>query len=226
MIVIIVCSLYWGKRGALASFLACFAAYTAARLIWTGDFSYGTAAQLIAAKFLVFGILALLCSYMRTQFRYFFVKLEHQDLVDDETQIGNERFLLKELNSRVDENERYDIPFSLIYFSLDGDFVDGLRDQGVSVLRDISTSILKNDMRSVDELARKDSDLMVILPSVGREGAEVCGKRLESRVRKYLEQHLHNGELDKVFGLSIYAYPGDKEEVDALLSRLNSDIED
>lgn len=225
MIVIIVCSLYWGKRGALTSFLVCFAVYTAARLIWIGDFSYGTALQLTIAKFLVFGILAFLCSYMRNQFRYFFVKLEHQELIDNETQIGNERFLLKELSSRINENERYDIPFSVINLSLDNDFVDGLRDQGTSVLRDISTAILKNDTRSVDELARNRSDLMVILPSVGREGAEVCGRRLESKVRKYLEQHLHDGELESILDLAIYEYPRDKEEVDALLSRLNSDIE-
>jgi GGDEF domain-containing protein len=224
MLVVIVASLYWGKRGAIFSFLACFSAYTAARLIWIGDFSYSTAIQLIAAKFLVFGILALLCSYMRMQFRYFFVKMEHQDFIDDETQIGNERFLVKELASRINENERYDIPFSVIDFSLDDGFVADLRDRGVSVLRDLSTSVLKSDTRSVDELARNRNDLLVILPSVSREGAQVCGKRLETRMRKHLGQHLHDGDMERILNLAIYEYPGDKAEVDALLARLNTEL--
>ncbi len=226
MLVVIVCSLYWGKRGALLSFLACFSAYTAARFIWVGDFSYSTAFQLVVAKFLVFGILALLCSYMRSQFRYFFVKLEHQDLIDDETQIGNVKFLRKELGSRISENQRYDLPFSVIKFALDEGFVADMRNQGISVLRDISTGILKSDTRSVDELARNRSDLVVILPSVGREGAEVCGRRLEAKVRKYLERHMHDGESERILELSIYEYPDDKNEVDALLSTLDSKRED
>jgi len=224
MLVVIVASLYLGKRGALISFLACLSAYTAARLIWIGDFTYGTAAQLIAAKFLVYGILAVLCSYMRVQFRYFFVKLEHQDFIDDETQIGNIRFLAKELASRIDENERYDIPFSVIDFSLDETFVNNMSDQGISVLRDLSIGILKSDTRSVDELARNSNDLLVILPSVGREGAHICGQRLENKMRKYLDQHVHDGESERVLNLVIYEYPEDKSDVDALLERLNSEL--
>jgi GGDEF domain-containing protein len=227
MIVVIVSSLYRGKRGALTGFMICFGGYTAARLIWPGDFSYRTAAGLIAAKFLVYGILALLCTYMRSQFRYFFVKLEHEDFIDDETQIGNERFLFKELTSRINENERYDIPFSVINFSLDDEFVAGLqKSKGISVLKDISTSILKNDTRSVDELARARNHLIVILPSVGREGAMVCGKRLETKMRKYLEQHLDNGELEKVLSLSIYEYPEDKAGVSEIIDQIREKIED
>lgn len=226
MLVVIVTSLYWGKRGALISFLACFSAYTAARLIWIGDFSYGTAAQLIIAKLLVYGILALLCSYMRVQFRYFFVKLEHQDFIDDETQIGNVRFLAKELSSRIDENERYDIPFSLLSFSLDDGFIKDMQSQGISVLRDLSIGILKGDTRSVDELARNDSDLIVILPSVGRDGAQVCGQRLEAKIRRYLEQHLHDGEPESVLDLYIYEYPEDKSQVEALLSQIDSRLKE
>ena len=226
MLAVIVASLYWGKRGAVISFLACFLSYTAVRLIWVGDFGYGTATQLIIAKFLVYGLLALLCSHMRTQFRYFFVKIEHQDFIDDETQIGNERFLLKELASRINENERYEIPFSLIDFSLDEGFVSGMHAKGVSVMRDLSTSVLKSDTRSVDELARNRNNLLVILPSVGREGAQVCGQRLEAKIRKYLEKHLHDGELEKILNLAIYEYPEDKAAVKAILDRLETTLKD
>jgi hypothetical protein len=74
----------------------------------------------------------------------------------------------------------------------------------------------------VDELARNRNNLLVILPSVGREGAEICGRRLEAKVRKYLERHLDNGESERILELSIYEYPDDKKEVDALLSVLDS----
>jgi len=100
------------------------------------------------------------------------------------------------------------------------------RSKGISVLRDISTSILKNDTRSVDELARARNNLMVILPSVGRDGAQVCGKRLESKMRKYLEQHLHNGELERILSLDIYEYPEDKAEVGEIIAQLRESVED
>lgn len=222
MLVIIISSLYWDKRGALVSFAICFIAYTAARLIWIGDFGHGTVVQLIAAKFLVYAILALLCSYLRTQFRYFFVKMERQELIDDETQIGNERFLARELASRISENERYDIPFSLLEFSLGEDFVGGMQSRGVSILRDLSISVLKSDTRSVDELARAHDRLVVILPSVGREGAQVCGQRLEARMRKYLEQYKEDGGAEPDLNLAIYEYPEDKAEVEALLGGLDA----
>ena len=225
MIPIIGCGLYWGRRGALVGFALCFSSYTAARFAWPGDLDYGTASQLVVAKLLIYAILALLCAYIRGQFRYFFVKLERQDFIDDETQIGNERFLFKELTSRINENERYEIPFSLITFTLDEGLISGLRGKGVGVLRDISTTILKNDTRSVDELARNRNNLIVILPSVGREGAEVCGKRLESKMRKYLEQHLQNGEMEKVLKKVVYEYPEDKERIDALLSRISDEVQ-
>ena len=226
MLAVIISSLYWGKRGALIGFLVSFSSYTAVRLIWVGDFGYGTAVQLVIAKFLVYGILALLCSHMRAQFRYFFVKLEHQDFIDDETQIGNERFLFKELTSRISENERYEIPFSLIDFSLDEGFVTDMSAKGISVMRDLSTSVLKNDTRSVDELARNRNNLMVILPSVGKQGAEVCGKRLETKIRKYLEQHLHDGELERILNLAIYEYPEDKAAVEAILNGLETALKE
>ncbi|MDY6795330.1 MAG: diguanylate cyclase [Actinomycetota bacterium] len=227
MIVVIVSSLYWGKRGALASFLLCFTAYTIARLVFIGDFSYGTAAQLIAAKFAVYGVLALLCSYMRNQFRYFFVKLEHQDFIDDETQIGNETFLIKELTDRIDENDRYNIPFSVVNFTLNDSYIDEMRkSEGISVLRDISLTIMKNDTRSVDELARSGNNLMVILPSVGRDGARICGKRLENKIHRYIERHLANGDAETMLNLVIYEYPENKKEVESILDTLRDSVRD
>jgi GGDEF domain-containing protein len=226
MIVVIVSSLYWGKRGALISFILCFGGYAAARLAWPGDFSYGTALQLVISKFLVYGILALLCSYIRNQFRYFFVKLEHEDFIDDETELGNERFLFKELTSRINENERYDIPFSLVQFSFRNRLVEDMRKKyDTNLLRDISISVLKNDTRSVDELSRFGNDLIIVLPSVGRAGATVCAKRLESKMCNYLDQFIHRGEIDDVLSITIYEYPEDKTDFDALISRLDAAVQ-
>lgn len=223
MLVVIVSSLYWDKRGAIASFAVSFISYTAARLIWIGDFSNGTVALLIAVKFLAYAIVALLCSFVRTQLRYFFVKMEREDLVDDETQIGNERFLARELESRIGEYERYEVPFSLLEFSLDEDFVGDMRGRGVNVLRDLSIGVLKSDTRSVDELARAQDRLVVILPNVGREGAQLCGKRLEERMRKYLGQRVGETAAEPGLRLAVYDYPEDREDVEALRGRLEKD---
>jgi GGDEF domain-containing protein len=218
MIGVIISSLYWGKKGALLSFSICLGGYTAARLAVPGDFSSSTLAQLIAAKLVVYGLLAFICMYMRTQFRYFFVKLEREDLIDDETQVGNERFLLQEITSLLDEYERYGIPFSLVEFAVDSDLLrESKGREGGSLLRDISVSILKNDTRSVDELARFENRLVVLLPNIGREGAEACGKRLASRIEHYLE---NRNVPTESFSLSIYSYPRDEKAVEGWVRQL------
>lgn len=228
MLVVIIAGLNWGYRGGLIAFASCFALYTGLRLGLQAHYDLTTAATwgLIAVKFVVYGVLALLCSHMRNQLRYFFVKLEHHDFIDDETQIGNKRFLLKELTSRINENERYEVPFSLVSFTIDEGFVEKARGvKGTNVLRDISTSILKNDTRSVDELARLDNRLVVILPCVRREGANVCCKRLEGKLRKYIEHLTVNGELERSYQASVFEYPDDRADIETIVNAIRAEIE-
>ncbi|NPV58183.1 MAG: diguanylate cyclase [Actinobacteria bacterium] len=226
MLAVIVSSLYGGKRGAAGGFLFSIAVYTAARLAFKGDFGYGTALELAGIKLLIYGVLALLCNHIRTQFRYFFVKMENQDLVDDETQIGNERFIARELETHINEHDRYQTPFSLIRFSLEGGFVEEQRKRGVNVMRDLSISVLKNDTRSVDELARMGNEFLVILPNVGREGAEVCHNRLRGKIDAYLERHSEGRGVGDVLETEVLSYPDDKPSVEAILSEASSRLED
>lgn len=219
MLAVIVSSLYGGKRGALFGFLACLAAYIAARLLWLGDYSPGTAIQLILVKLAVYGALALLCHHMRSQFRYFFVKMERQDLLDDETQLGNARFLLQELTNRINEYERYEKSFSLVCFTLDEGFVSAMRNKRVSVLRDLATNVLKPDTRAVDELAREGNRLFAILPNVGMEGAQACARRLWGKACAYLSQ-LGEGDGEKHVEVSVLAYPEAREDIEGMLTRL------
>jgi GGDEF domain-containing protein len=226
MLVVIAASLNWGYKGGLPAFAGCIILYAALRLSFQGDISTGAAWELIAAKFITYGALTLICCYMRNHLRYFFVKLEHHDFIDDETQIGNKRFLLKELTSRINENERYEVPFSLVAFTIDPQFLE--RTQGVkgtNILRDISTSILKNDTRSVDELARMDNRLVVILPCVRRDGADICCKRLEVKMKRYLESHLVNGELDQTLDSCIMEYPDDRVDIESMVNAIRVDVE-
>lgn len=226
MLVVIIAGMNWGYRGGLSAFAACFVVYSVLRVGFPGDLSTVAVWELVAAKFIVYGILALLCSHMRNQLRYFFVKLEHHDFIDDETQIGNKRFLLKELTSRINENERYEVPFSLVSFTIDPGFLERAKGaKGANVLRDISTSILKNDTRSVDELARLDNRLLVILPCVRREGADVCCKRLEGKMKKYLEAHTVDGELDRSLEARIFEYPDDRVDIETIVNAIRTEIE-
>lgn len=226
MLVVIAVSLNWGFKGGIPAFAACFVLYTVLRLSFQGGISTGAAWELIAAKFIIYGVLTLICCYMRTHLRYFFVKLEHHDFIDDETQIGNKRFLLKELTSRINENERYEVPFSLVAFTIDPELLEKIQGvKGASILRDISTSILKNDTRSVDELARMDNRLVVILPCVRRDGADVCCKRLEEKMKRYLESHITNGEFVQTLDARIMEYPDDRVDIESMVNAIRIDVE-
>ncbi len=214
MLVVISRQLELGLQGRASGLRACFVLYAGLRLGFKGDdmtTQVGLGAHRRQIRHLRGTDPALLAT-CATSLRYFFVKMEHHDYIDDETQIGNKRFLLKELTSRIDENERYEVPFSLVAFTIDQDFLE--QDQGgpsgASILRDISTSILKNDTRSVDELARLDNQLVVILPCVRRDGANVCCKRLESKMQKIPRLALHQrrvGDGPECQGLRVSGGP-------------------
>lgn len=218
MLVVVVASLYGGKRGATISSLLCLTVYSAGRLVWRGEFEGKALAQLVGAKFIVYGILSLLCYHIRVQFRYFFVKLEEQDLVDDETQLGNERFLRREIERLILEHDRYEKPFSLVIFSFDPAYLSRIQRRGVSVLRDISVNVLKSDTRAVDELARVGKRLVVILPNIGPEGARACAARLQEKIQKILNRRGEEGPATVRVG--IFSYPEDQEVVEGFQAEL------
>lgn len=222
MLAVVVGSLYGGKRGAALSFLLGLAAYAASRLVWRGEFPGHVLAQLIGAKFLVYGILALLCLYIRVQFRYFFVKMEEQDLVDDETQVGNARFLYREIKRCILEHDRYGKPFSLVIFSFDPDLISRMWGRERRLLRDVAVNVLKTDTRAVDELARVENRLVVLLPNVGPEGARTCGARLQGKIKGMLPARDEEGPAE--VQLSICSYPEDRQAVEGLLAELEEAI--
>lgn len=225
---IIAASLHWGKKGALISALGSFAIYFSLRVWDVGAWSFSDPiVQLMIAKVFTYSLLSVMCAYMHSQFRYLFVKMENHDYIDDETQIGNGKFLLKELTSRINENERYQIPFSVILCSLNPTLVSGLKQRrNVNVIKDVSNSILKNDTRTVDELARVNNEFVVILPSTKKDGAEICSGRLNFKMKKYMDHLLDNGDSEKSFDMEIYTYPDDSEEIERLLMGLRSELEE
>lgn len=222
MLVIIAASLHWGAKGAVPTLLASLSVYIPLRLT-SGNLTAGAEAQLIIAKTAIYLILAGICSFLHLRFRYLFIKAGHHDLFDEETEMGNERFLLNELNSRIQEYDRYEVPFSLVIFGLERGGIDKLaRERKVNALRDISISILKVDTRSVDELARVENRLVVVLPSIRRNGAEMCAERLGGKIRKYLEESLEEGKPEGAISVEIYEYPDDKQSIQSLVDQLQA----
>ncbi len=218
---VIIAALFQGYRWGVSSLLLCLALYVPLRLALKDDLTTSAAVQLVIAKVITYGALALLCSFLHTRLRYFFIQAEKENLVDRETEIGNRRFLLRELVSCINLHDRYERPFSLVTFTFLPEFLEKMKkNKKISVLRDISLSILKKDTRAVDELARYENQLMAILPYTRIEGASICGKRLENKIKKYLEGHLENGEVDQILTINIYSYPQDKQEFDSLLKKL------
>ncbi len=218
MLAVVVGSLYGAKRGAVLSFLLCLALYASLRLAWRGDFQGGVLAQLIGAKLLVYGVLAFLCHHIRVQFRYFFVKMEEQDLVDDETQVGNARFLRREIEHRILEHERYGKPFSLVVFAFDPGLLSRMKSQGASLLRHVTVNVLKSDTRAVDELARVGDRMVVLLPNVGPEGARACASRLQEKIHGVLPAR--EGEGPAEVRVTVSSYPEDREAVEVFLAEL------
>jgi diguanylate cyclase (GGDEF)-like protein/PAS domain S-box-containing protein len=92
-------------------------------------------------------------------------ELEHMQLLDPLTEVGNQRFLEIHIQTRLEEIKKYRIPFGLLY--LDVDNLKEVNDSfgkpaGDKVLRSVARTI-SNNIRFFDLVGRWESDEFLIV---------------------------------------------------------------
>ncbi len=115
-------------------------------------------------------------------------KLKKLAIIDDLTEIYNQRYFREMLKLKYMESKRYNFPLSLIMIDID-DFKD-INDTyghlaGDYVLKKVA-ELIKKSVRNVDIVARYGGDeFVVILPHADLESAKKVAERIQKNIHNY-----------------------------------------
>lgn len=114
-------------------------------------------------------------------------ELERMQLLDSLTELGNQRFLEINIQSRLEEIKKYRIPFGLLYIAVD--HLKEVNDSygkpvGDQILRSIAQTIT-NNIRFFDFVGRWDSDeFLVVVLNVDENKLDFVGNKIRLLVEK------------------------------------------
>ncbi len=114
-------------------------------------------------------------------------ELEHMQLLDPLTEVGNRRFLEIHLQTRLEEIKRYRISFGLFY--LDVDHLKEVNDSygkpaGDQILRSLAQTI-NNSIRFFDLVGRWESDeFLIVALNIDESKLDLVGNKIRLLVEK------------------------------------------
>ncbi|MEJ5186759.1 MAG: hypothetical protein WHT46_06735 [Candidatus Geothermincolales bacterium] len=222
MIPLIVVGLYRSRREAWVALALSLALYAGLRSAFRGDFGPLDLAEMLAVKAVVYLLLTIACSQVIRKLRPYFVRVESQDLVDEDTGLGNGLALLKQLEEQVEEYLRYGHPFSLVMYEFDPATLERVRrEKGRDILRDLAVSLLSRDIRAVDRAFRWENRVVLLLPFSDQAGARACAERHQAAIDLYLEKSGLDLKAQDLLSTSSLEYPRQAEEIDRIRKELN-----
>ncbi|UTF58814.1 sensor domain-containing diguanylate cyclase [Gilvimarinus sp. DA14] len=148
-------------------------------------------------------------------------QLQYLSETDELTGVYNRRKLLHELNLRLAESLRYQLPFSLIIFDID--FFKRVNDRyghiaGDSVLQEMS-NLCREQLRAADILGRLGGEEFALaLPNTRLE--EAC--QTAERFRRLIDAHAFSIGAHVSISLGIAEFDGTDTKIENLLKRADS----
>ncbi|MBU4386697.1 MAG: diguanylate cyclase [Actinobacteria bacterium] len=210
--------LHYGRKGALASFVAATAIYAVVALVFSTDIDRSTALQIFLLRTAVFAIVAFVAGELNVRLKYLFIKLEHHDYVDDITSLYNSKYLAKLIDKYISEFDRYGTKFSLMNITINDEMLHPLKKKTRNkVIRDIGNSVIRGSIRGADEAARIEGTMFAVLfPNTNFDGATCATLRMKSKVAGYLDRHGLDARREDCIRTVILEYPKDKDTVEVL----------
>jgi GGDEF domain-containing protein len=216
--------LHYGRKGALISFLVATGLYAIFAFGFRGDIDTSTAWQLFALRTLVFAIVAFIGGELNVRLKYIFMKLEHQDYVDNLTSLYNAQYLSKLIDKHISEFDRYGSKFSLSSFTISDNLVTPMRKKArQKMVRELGNSVIRGNIRGADEAARLEGmKFTVLFPNTNHDGAICASIRIKGKIVGYLERRGLDTEDERTILNEILEYPKDKDNVEAMATALLS----
>jgi len=170
----------YGRRGGLVAAIVASAVYTVIRFdtFMLLEASY-SALFVLTAHLIAFGVVGVAVGEMCSQAKYRMASLEGANAVDEWSRVFNQRWAHRALDAARGRYRRYNEPFSIVIVSVAHRVFDGLTPSRQRVVVRGIADHVRADVRVVDEVARLDNGLFVVLlPHTPKSGGEVAANRL------------------------------------------------
>jgi len=217
--------LHYGRKGAVISFLLATGLYAVFAFSFKGDIDTATAWQVFALRTAVFALVAFVGGELNVRLKYIFMKLEHQDYVDNLTSLYNGKYLSKLIDKHISEFDRYGAKFSLSSFIISDHLVTAMKKRAQQkMVKELGNSIIRGNIRGADEAARLEGmKFTVLFPNTDHDGAVCASTRIKGKIVGYLDKHGLDTEDERTILNEILEYPRDRANVEALATVLLSD---
>lgn len=214
--------LHYGRKGAVVCFLASTSIYAIVAFSFMSG-QLAIALELFLFRTGIYGAVAFAAGELNTHLKYLFVKLEHHDYVDDMTGLYNSKYFSKLLEKQIGEFDRYGSKFSTASFTVKEDLFSPLKVKVHNrMIRDIGNTVIRNNIRGVDDAARIAGTLfMVLFPKTDLEGAKIATNRVSDKIRGYLDSHGLSTEREETIKTEVLEYPPDKDTIEELFANLS-----
>jgi diguanylate cyclase (GGDEF)-like protein len=152
-----------------------------------------------------------------------FNELEQHKLNTAVTAIYTKEYLVNLIRKYIKEYERYNSNFSIVLLEIEAKALDTLTVFRKSHILSEVGSVLRRNIRAIDEIGRYENQFLLVLPHTNADGGRVVEERVKRIVVKILNSHGCPVTEDQIYSV-IVGYPENKEGVHKLLSTLEEPI--
>jgi len=187
IIVVMAAALHWGhKAGTIAALGACLL-YVLLRLPDLSEGLSTTALILVCTRFAGYGLIGIVGGEVFVRVKYLLAANSHNGVIDDWSQVYNQRYAARALAQTLTRHERYKEPYSVVVIRIDA---DALRQSSATKLKStvrMIAGLLRDDVRMVDDVARlDDGGFVIMLPHTPGTAAPVVADRLTNGICRAL----------------------------------------
>ncbi|MBS3956992.1 MAG: hypothetical protein KGZ40_05645 [Clostridiales bacterium] len=214
---VLIAAAHWGRNGGFIAALAASLIYIVIRipLVIESEGLTGDLAALLATRILSYGLVGIVGGELCSRLKYLFARLERSSSVDEWSQVYNQHFITRAVESALGHFDRYHAPFSVIAIEVAPALTAELRPSRHRMLVRGIANHIRNDIRLVDEVGRlEDGRYLVVLPHTPHEGALVAAERIAAGIADVL------GAKTESVSTHVLSVPEDRTEVSRLIELL------
>ncbi len=180
---------HWGRNGGFVAALLASLVYITMRipLVIESEGLTTDIAALLAVRILSYGLVGIVGGELCSRLKYLFARLERSSSIDDWSQVYNQQFIARALETTLGQFDRYHSPFSVLTIEIAEALTAELRPSRHRMLVRGVANHIRNDIRLVDEVGRLDDGrYLIVLPHTARDGALVASERISAGVADVL----------------------------------------
>jgi diguanylate cyclase (GGDEF)-like protein len=219
---ILVASTYKFKNGGFWSGLICSALYL---IFYITFLSLKPSPYFFLSLFLVlvYPLFGRLIGQSAESLAKVFNELEQHRLNTAVTAIYTKEYLVNLIRKYIKEYERYNSNFSIVLLEIESKALNALTVFRKGHILSEVGSVLRRNIRAIDEIGRYENQFLLVLPHTGVDGGKVVEERVKRIVVKILNSHGCPITEEQIYSV-IVGYPENKEGVQKLLSTLEEPL--